>query len=682
MTGEGVPEPDGAHNLDDFASALVQLREYAGLPSYGELVRRIARIRAARGLPIGERAPGRVTVYECFQPGRRRVDVALVTDLVLALGLAEDEAARWSRVCRQLQGRTAGVVATRSTLPPPVPTFVGRADEMAALLAATGPVVIDGMAGSGKTQLALRAGQQLSDRGLIDLVLFANLRGHDPQRSAAAPAAVIDQFLQILKAPTASGASRTERFRQLVAGRRVLVVLDDAATADQVLPLLAPGRIWITSRRDLGRLKGAGRIQVPPLGGRDTLELLGAIAGPARFVDDAAAGDIVRLTGGLPLAVSLAGAQIARQQSWSLADHRDRLQLRRRQLRLDDGLTATLDVSYAGLARRTQAILRAAALHPGDQIGTAEIAVLAGTDTATARFELTVLQRENLVLRVGPDRHLLHDLVRAHATLQALEEDSATSRHGALNRLLDHYIRRCVTAMTALHPQHEADWHNLPTAPEDLGEQADHWLDGELLNILAAVRAAIECDQPERAVQLWVLVAWRLYHHGQHVDQLSMYDAVSLAAERCGNTQAAALIERNCGYAASRHGDDALARRHYHSALASFRTHQDRRNEAAVLNGLGGLDIYSGEPDRAIEHLTQAIRIQDQLGRRSTAALNNLAVAYFRTGRHDEAMQCYEQSIRLSNETGDLPMLRVALSNSSGLAISLGQLNRATELAT
>ncbi|WP_185448538.1 hypothetical protein [Kribbella qitaiheensis] len=188
------------------------------------------------------------TVYRCLQPGRSRLDVELVVDVVRAL-TDDQAAARWRQAYQAITGTAAdaAVVNVCDRLPDDRPGFTGRAAELRRLCelsASTQPVVvvIDGMAGVGKTSLAIRAAHRMA---LPAVVFTVDLRGHDPARSPADPGAVLDGFLKSLglRGGQLAGldlAARTARFRDLLLGKRALILLDNAASADQLLPLL-PG---------------------------------------------------------------------------------------------------------------------------------------------------------------------------------------------------------------------------------------------------------------------------------------------------------------------------------------------------------------------------------------------------------------------------------------------------------
>ena len=249
------PGPSDVRTPDELSERLRLLRAWAGNPSYGTIRRRIAQARAARGIPRSE-TPGRTTVYDCFQPSRRRLDADLVVDIVHVLGLNDVRVTQWRQACQVIAGRAAAasIVSAWANLPDDLPEFTGRREELDRVLgvidttAGAGTTVvisaIEGMPGVGKTTLAIHAGHLLLRRGRFsELQLSVDLRGYDPQRPPADPAAVLDVFLRRLGVPgeqihNLDLAARAAKYRQLLAGKQALIMLDNAANEDQVRLLL------------------------------------------------------------------------------------------------------------------------------------------------------------------------------------------------------------------------------------------------------------------------------------------------------------------------------------------------------------------------------------------------------------------------------------------------------------
>ncbi|NUR28533.1 MAG: hypothetical protein HOV83_22295, partial [Catenulispora sp.] len=355
-TPTGAPDPSRAAGLAEFIEQLRALRAYAGNPSFRTLAKRVGPLlRPPQDLTHS-------TVSDVFDPTRRRLNQELVAAIVQALGVPEDEIPVWRAACVRAHaaGRAAGTAGVFRQLPAELATFIGRQEELAALLAlvsgpeseseseshegvdaaagpstdadtGTGTVVvaaIEGMAGVGKTQLAIRAAHELVRAGrFADVQLYVNLRGFDAEAGPADPAEVLDSFLRQLEVPArqipGGRAERAAMFRDRIAGRAALIVLDNAADEAQVADLIPAGPrclVLVTSRRSLAGLDGAHLFRLDVLRPREALELLGRVVGTQRVAaEPEAAGDVVRQCGLLPLAVSLAAARLRSRPAWSLA---------------------------------------------------------------------------------------------------------------------------------------------------------------------------------------------------------------------------------------------------------------------------------------------------------------------------------------------------------------------------
>ncbi|MBY8884910.1 hypothetical protein K7472_08615 [Streptomyces sp. PTM05] len=466
VTGLGTPAagparaPGPARTLDELVERLRLLRSDAGDPSYSEIVRRIADIRARRGLPGAERVPGRITVYDCFRTGRRRMDAELLADVVRALGA---DPAPWRAA---LRCTLDGAPATASPAVPVkgVPDAAevdcrGRDRELDRLACLTrGVTVVAGMPGVGKTRLALCAARRVLDRGGCGGHLHVDLRGFDPAGPPADPYAVLGALLRGLEVPREQvrRLGRDERvalYRRLTARRAPLVVLDDAAGPGQVRDLLpASGRTLITSRRALPGLD-AGVLTLRPLATHDALAVLAGVVGEERLrAEPRAAERLAALCGGLPLELTTAASQIFRRSGWSLADHVHRLESAPGSL----PLRAALDVSYRRLDDPARRMFRLLGLHPGGAITPAAAAAVAACPVPEAAWTLQRLRADHLLFTArgedGTPRYGLHDLVRQHARRLVAAEVPYSAQREAVGRLLDH----CLASGQAARPDQSA----------------------------------------------------------------------------------------------------------------------------------------------------------------------------------------------------------------------------------
>ncbi|MDQ0798324.1 NB-ARC domain-containing protein [Streptomyces sp. B1I3] len=447
-----VLDPVKARTIDEFIAELRLLKAWAGNPSITEITRRIHRDWQRAGRPRGE-WPARSTVGNCFQLGRRRPNPDLLLAVVQAL-VGADEAilSVWRQSLRAVLGEaeTAARVSAYDRLPAGPSAFVGRADLVAqaeALLACDQDVTalaLEGMAGVGKTSLALHIAHRLLAEDRTDApVLVANLRGSAPEGPPADPSAVLETFLRLLgttgdRIPYDLDA-RSALYRQLLAGTGALIVLDDAADAEQLRPLL-PGvrgcHTVITSRLALTGLGGTTRLSVQPLDPDDSVELLRATAGTDRIAPDIpAVQQIATLLGHLPLALSVIGRHMRDHPAWALIDYyREPLIT----LALEDGVRTALSASDARLPKGARRLLRLLALHPVQEIDAATAAALLGEPPAATEHHLANLTAAHLIERTTPGRFRLHPLVHAYAEERICIDEPATRIRQALGRLLEH----------------------------------------------------------------------------------------------------------------------------------------------------------------------------------------------------------------------------------------------------
>ncbi|MFJ5881708.1 NB-ARC domain-containing protein [Kitasatospora cineracea] len=335
------PDPGRAADLAEFIGLLGALRRWAGQPSYRVLAARTGRLLRP------PRTVSAFTVVDAFKPGRRRLDLDLVIGIVRALGLDEREVARWREACLTVHAaaRSGGPSGVFRQLPADLATFTGRDTAVRALVAAGADPerrvrtvvisAIEGMAGVGKTRLALHVAHQLvRDGRFTDAQLYVDLHGFDPEREPADPSEVLAAFLRQLGVPAAQvPAGRSERaamFRHQLRDQAALVLLDNAADENQVRDLI-PGSpeclVLVTSRRSLAGLDGADLYPLDVFTEQESLALLARILGPERIAaEPAAARAIIEVCGHLPLALAIVAARLRARPTWSLAHLTARLE--------------------------------------------------------------------------------------------------------------------------------------------------------------------------------------------------------------------------------------------------------------------------------------------------------------------------------------------------------------------
>jgi Flp pilus assembly protein TadD len=712
-TFTALPDPAQAGSVDDIVERLRLLKIWAGDPSYETIKDRINTAWTAAGRPASELTI-RSTVANCFTLGRRRLNTDLILAVVEALHPDVGYVTQWRQALRVVSGEIEAVAQVRvqDSLPRDLAGFTGRITELGRLRRAreAGDAVvisaIEGMAGVGKTQLAIHAGHLLHREEPFDRVLFVNLRGFhpNPTQPPADPAAVLDGFLRLLGTPgnriPHGLADRATAYRDRLAGVRALIVLDNAATAEQVGPLLpgTPGCLTlVTSRRILTGLQPGDRLTVDVFSPDEAATFLtGAV--PAGGTDPDAIARITRRCGYLPLALSLIAGHIRNTAGWTLADHADRLDERHDGHRLDSGVELALDLSYQHLPAAEQRLFRLVSLHPGQDFDGYAAAALAGTDLAAAQASLDHLLRDHLLQQATPGRYTFHDLVRAFAAVRGHDEDRPADRRAALTRLFDHYLGTAAAATTALYPA--ADERRPRAVPAgtpmpDLTDpdRAVAWLDTERPTLVAVSAHTATHGWPGHTVRLSHTLA-RYLNGGYHTEALTVHGHGRRAAEDGGDLagQAHALVDagvaqlrlgrlgpatddlqpalelfrqiddpsgqaralNGLGHALEQAGRFPAAIDTYDQALTLARQTDNRNGEAYALQGLADVEVQAGRYEPAGDHLRQALSLNRQLGDRTGEAgvLDSLGLLHTRLGRFDQATDCHQQAVAVFREVG------------------------------
>jgi tetratricopeptide (TPR) repeat protein/DNA-binding XRE family transcriptional regulator len=574
-------------------------------------------------------------------------------------------------VTREFTGRVQDLARLDALLPAP-----GDPDDDAERRAATGrrPAVtvaaIDGTPGVGKTTLAVAWAHRVR-RLFPDGQMYVNLRGYDPGPPAS-PGEVLDGFLRALNVPAGrippTVAERAALFRSLVDRRRMLVVLDNANSAEQVRPLL-PGspscRVVVTSRARLTGLAvsvGATRINLDLLPPADAVALLRGIIGPRRADGEPEAVEaLAEFCARLPLALQLAGQRAAARPQVRLAELA--AELSGEAQRLDvlstgaDEFTAVRPVfswSYRNLPEAQARMFRLLGLHPGPHISTHAAACLAGTSPAAAPRLLDGLAEAHLVEHAGRDRWRLHDLLRAYARERAEVSHSPEERHHVLGQLIGFYLHTAAAADQLLHPGRERVQVNGADAPDHplaFGgyDHALEWCESERANLVAVTRAAAETGMHAAAWQLPTTL-WSFFYVRKHWTDWTTVCRIGLGAARTQgdlNGQARMLNGLATVYRDLHRFDEALD---YHRQTLELRREiGDRLGEGISLSNLSDAYLGMRRFDEALDYSRQALTIVRQIGDRYAEgiALGNIGEAYLGLCRYDEALDTFRQVLKL-----------------------------------
>ncbi|WP_434443050.1 BTAD domain-containing putative transcriptional regulator [Lentzea sp. E54] len=579
-----------------------------------------------------------------------------------------------------LESRVASPAALTAhrQLPMDIAEFTGRESELRRLCepgSQTTVVIsaIEGMAGVGKTKLAVRAAHRLVQR-YPDVQLWADLHGFDADELPADPAAVLESFLRLLGVPGGqipeSLEARAALYRDRLADKRALVLLDNVAGEDQVLPLLPGGStcmVLITSRRTLLRLDGVKSLVLDVFTPGEALALLSRIAGEDRVqADREAAERIAEVCGHLPIAVALAAKRLASRPQWTLQDLLSRLER-------GGGLGArgVFDLSYQALPDNQRRLFRLLGLAPGEDVTAESAAALAGLTAYEAGDLLETLLDEHLLQQHTPGRYSLHDLLRAYAVEQVMAAEPPPARALALRRMLDWYVHTSWHGAQQLNPQRKleigtADPAVHPRAFADR-DAALLWCDTERANLVAAVRDAAEHGLPEHS---WSLAQclWDFFNLRKHWADWIDTHGVALAAARSAGDRGAEgrmLITLGIALREVRRHDEAIDC--CRQALAIFRAIGDRSRQEPVLNNLGIAYMVQGRTAEALSCYEQAAEISRELGNLHTEAvlLNNIGLLHADAGRFDVALSRYLRALEIRREIED-PYSEAILLNNIG----------------
>ena len=564
--------------------------------------------------------------------------------------------------------------ATRpAQLPPVVPGFAGRHAEFGALDAAAarnrdavGIVAVCGTAGVGKTALAVRWAHRVAAR-FPDGLLYVNLQGFDPGGVLPSEDA-LRGFLTALGVTAGSlpdtPQAQVALYRSLTAGKRVLVVLDNARDAAHVRPLLPaePGSLVLTTSRDdlvgLVARDGATRIGLDVLAPGEAVELLRQLIGD-EVADPAELEDLAEHCARLPLALRVAAELVARRGRVGLEDLADE---RRRLDLLDAGadaataLRAVFSWSERNLPPAANRLFWLLGLHPGHDADTGAIAALAGLDPHRSRLLLDVLHGAHLVEPSGRDRWTMHDLLRAFARERAEERVDEPDRQRSLQHLYDFYLTGALDAMDVVFPE-TASWRRgaaEPAPPPPMSAaDAKAWLDTERRTLVAITRTAHGelggyAVEFARAVDQYLTVG---YHNA---DAFSVHRRALSAAERLGDPagQARGLLE--LGRSHARSGAYGDADEHYRRALQLFRDLGDRAGEARTLHALGNNQSRVRRYHDALAGYGRALELSRETGDRNQEAveLASIGQVLHSLGRPEAAVSRYRQAAAIYAETG------------------------------
>ncbi|MBE1573423.1 BTAD domain-containing putative transcriptional regulator [Amycolatopsis roodepoortensis] len=599
-------------------------------------------------------------------------------------------------------------------LPADLPAFGGRAAELRTVLeigqaGSTGPrlIAIDGMPGVGKTALAVHAAHRLAPL-FPDGQLFVNLEGFSPAGDPVDPGAALEALLRSLGIQGSDIPSGTEQraalFRSCLAGKRVLLVLDNAIGAAQVNPLL-PGSasccVLITSRTRLVDLDGAELLSLEPFSRADAVELLGRIVGPSRLRRESpdAADQVASLCGDLPLALAVTASRLRARASWTL-DFVAR-QLRDERNRFGELTAGERDVagafrvSYLNLTETERRVFRRLSHHPGAAFDLHSTAALAEVSLGEARRLAERLVDVNLLRQPSMDRYEMHDLLRSYGRELLLAEEPEHQREAMMRRLFDYYRSTVAAAMEFIDPDSEDEPGGLEVPKSEYGQsfadydQAAHWMDAQWQNVLP-VAVAMNNHQQYSDLVPFCSAVWRYFDNRGYYRQARELETLALSAARVtGNVVLEYQALHMYALTLWRLDEFTEANRLFNEVFELAATTGDIRMQCRARGNSGVTHWLKGESDEAIEHLGWVRETAHAHGSVliEARARHRIGLIHTENRRYPEAAEELDKALRLAqeNESPDLEaecFLALGI-NSRGLgdgALAVSQLTTAVEV--
>jgi DNA-binding SARP family transcriptional activator/tetratricopeptide (TPR) repeat protein len=580
-----------------------------------------------------------------------------------------------------------GLLVMPRQLPAAAAHFTGRAQELRMLYGslqrlgrADGTVVISAIGGTpgvGKTALAVHWAHQVAER-FPDGQLYVNLRGFGPSGPPMTAREAVCGFLESLGVPRdripAGADAQAGLYRSMLAGRRMLVVLDNAADEAQVRPLL-PGSAGclavVTSRRPLPGLaavEGALRISLDLMSEAEAGQLLAARLGARRVAaEPSAVSELAALCARLPLALAVAAVRAASSPGLALTSLTEQLRDMRGRLDVLDAEDAASSVravfswSYQNLSAPAARMFRLLGTHPGPDISLPAAASLAGVPRTRARRILAELTGTHLLIQDARGRFAFHDLLRAYAMEAAQGEEDQAEQLAATQRMLDHYLHTAWSAAMLLCPGRDPAFTLAAarpgTEPETIsdGGQALAWCEAEHQVLLAVITQAAAAGFDAHAWQLpWALADY-FSRRGHWRDQATTQRTALAAARRLGDLAGQARAHQGLGCAQSMSSAGRDGHAHLAQALSLYRELGDQLGQSSIHLGFAMAFDFQRRPDKALGHARQVLTLARATGNavEEANALSTIGWLYAQLGDYPRALAHCRPGLDACRDLGD-----------------------------
>ena len=659
------------------------------------------------------RCDRRAEAAQTYQKARR----ALVGELGLEPGPRLRELQRAILAGEPLPGphsaQPTAAPSVPAQLPADVAGFTGRRahlDRLDTLLSTGDPTTtavaistLAGTAGVGKTALAVHWAHQVRAK-FPDGQLFVDLRGYAADRPIR-PIEALARFLRALGVPAEQVPSDVDEaatwYRSLLAGKKVLVLLDNAGHPDQVRPLLpgSPGCLALVTSRDrlagLVARDGAIALTLDVLAPDESLALISRLLGADRIAaEPTAADDLAKLCGHLPLALRIVAADLARHPRRVLGHYTAKFAAGDRLTALSVpgnpqlAIRSAVDLSYAALPVPARRLFRLLSLVPGADFTAEAASAIADLSPEQSAPLLDTLAGAHLVGEHMPGRYALHDLLRLYANERATAEDDRASRKAAQRRLSDYNLRSVDAAADRLYPHVLRLTRRTPPSARterfstDLDASA--WLDSERTNLIAAVHHTAEHGPPTAAWHLADALRGYLNLRMYTLEWRAVAEAGLAAAEATGRPRARAACHLSLGTLDMLQGRHEQAIEHLTEARAYAGRSRWQKGVAAALGGLGSVHWGRGRLDEAATHYTRALAINRRTGWHpgQVGNMHNLGLVYFGLGRLPLAAATFTQALEIDQRLGSRAGIARTMANLGDVQRSLGQLDEAAATLT